>query len=201
MHPLVLHLPSPATLQLVLDGVLGLCGLGLGSRLVALKRPAQRRGRDLELVLALFRLGDGQNGVGGAARQLDVDGALRAVPALGTVTVPLLGVVALRAALTLSVPAGKAAERVGRRVLVALLPCAAKEAQLVRVVTGHRVDAGAVELLPFALRTVMLLGRDLVQSGFNVTDARPGVGQGALGGPVLVASGSDVWASVLALSF
>lgn len=145
-------------LQLVLDlNLLG--GLSLG--LVAL-RPAQRRTRRLELVLALLGLRDAEDFVLLATAEFDVDATERAVPALGAIAVPLLGVILERALLGALGPALKIAETVGAGVLVALLRRAAKEAQLVRVVSRHGRDARPVQLLPLPVGTVLAV-RQLVE--------------------------------------
>lgn len=112
-------------------------------------RPAESRTGDLESILAFFGFRDRNKGVGGTAREINGDTSIRTVPALGSVFVQLLRVVAKRALFCSSVPLVERStcgfscshyprklhipKIIGRLVLVTFLSSLSEEAEFVGI--------------------------------------------------------------------
>lgn len=112
-------------------------------------RPAESWAGDLESILALFGFRNRNKGVGGAAREINSDTTARTVPALGTVFVQLLRIVAEGALVCSSVPLVERStcgfscspyskkfhvpKVVGRLILVASLSSLSEEAEFVGI--------------------------------------------------------------------
>lgn len=112
-------------------------------------RPAESWTGDFESVLALFGFRNRNKGVGSTAREINSDTTVRTVPALGTVFVQLLRIIAERTLVCSSVPLTERStcgfscspyreklhvpKVVGRLILVASLSSLSEEAEFVGI--------------------------------------------------------------------